>query len=122
MRKILMAAALLVPMSAAADNPAKYPGMFLFGGYMSLESASQCQKILLDACTREFGTCKPSTIGQTLAVDFAMDQYNFSMQCTRFEAIKATVYSVAGSAAFGHGQGLRDIIVRIKTYIDNTAK
>ena len=112
MRKILLATALLAPMTAAADNPAKYPGMFLFGGYMTKESATECQQVLLNACTREFGKCKASTIGQTYAVDFAQDQFNFSMQCTRFQRINATIYSVAGSAAYGHGQGLRDIVVR----------
>ena len=124
MRKLLLASALLMPMTmtAKAHNPQEFPGMFLFGGYMTIETATQCQQILADACNREFGNCKKSTIGKTLAVDFAQSQFNFSMQCTRFDRIGATIYSVSGSAAYGHGKGLRDIVVRIKNYIDNTAQ
>ena len=124
MRKLFLASALLVPMTmtSQAHNPQNFPGMFLFGGYMTQETAAQCQQILADACNREFGNCKKSTIGQTLAVDFAEAQFNFSMQCTNFSRIGATIYSVSGSAAYGHGKGLRDIVVRIKNYIDNTAQ
>ena len=119
MRKMLFAAAIL---AAGTTTVKAWPGMFLFGGYMTIETAQECRQILLDACNGQFGSCKSSDIGKTLAVDYAQDQYNFSMQCTYFPAIKAVVYSVSGAAEVGKGQTLRDKVVAIKSYIDATAK
>ena len=94
------------------------PGMYQFSGYMT-SSADECQQIMLRACEREFGACEPKNSGRTLIVDYTRGRHNFSLQCTYFSAIELVIYSVAGSAEVGHADGLRDMIVRIKDYIDS---
>lgn len=115
--RILGIAALMALFTAGPA--AAWPGMFLFAGYMTGTSVERCQDKIYAACSREFGNCRKSSAGRTLVVNHTGGVYNFSMQCTYFSHIDAVIYAIGGSGEKGKDGGLRDIVVRIKQYMDN---
>ena len=115
MRRLLLAACLSLALAGPAHA---WPSLFQFGGYM-LGSAEDCQQVMLAACEQEFGVCQSDSSGRSLTVGFTKGRHHFTMQCTWFDRVALTIYIVSGAAEVGHGEDLRDMMVRLKTFIDS---